>query len=177
MSCICDISHTSVYVTVSLNKPYERCLTVYTGFHISALSEMLSRQLSQTKFITHISGAFPINSVHKQNRSPTVCQQCVAISNFQQLKPIIFLEWWRDPDAPELDTTLSHPCTQQSKHEKMLNRIAESIKLQVFKSNECIRALLQFKSNCSGFPIVKTLALEGQQLQNITHADKTQTGP
>lgn len=34
-------------------------LTVYTGLHISAPGEMLSRQLSQTKFITHVSEAFP----------------------------------------------------------------------------------------------------------------------
>lgn len=65
----------------------------------------------------------------------------------------------------------------ESKHEKMLNRIAESMKLLALKSNGCIRAPLQFKSNCSGFPIVKTVTSEGRQLQDITHADKTQTVP
>lgn len=153
-------------------------LAVYTGLCIWARSEMLSRQLSQTKFITHVSGALPINSRHKQNRSLTVCQQRVAILHFQQLQPIICLERWRDPDAPGSDTTPSHPCTRRSKHEKMLNRNCLEYKnYRHFKSNGCIRASLQFKSNCSGFTTVKTLTLEGRQLQDIAHADKTQKGP
>lgn len=81
---------TSVYVTLSLNKPqmdmseHGEVPTPSYSLHW-APSEMLSRQLSQSKFIMHVSGAFPVNSGHKQNRSATVCQQCVAILHFQQL--------------------------------------------------------------------------------------------
>lgn len=153
-----------------------RHLTVYTKRLISALGEMLSRQLSQTKFMTRFWSISNKFRYYKQNRSPSVCQQSGAILHFQQHRPIICPKWWRDPDAHGLEKALSHPCTRRSKHDKILNRFAESIKLQAFKSNECIRALLQFKSNCSGFPIVKTMTLKGQQLQDITHADKTQTG-
>ena len=76
---------TSVYVTVGLNKPQmdlrehgevPRRLTVYTGLHISALSEMLSRQLSQTKFITRfwsISNKFRSQTKQESNSVPTMC--------------------------------------------------------------------------------------------------------
>lgn len=56
------------------------------------------------------------------------------------------------------------PYAQGNKHEKMLNRVAESIKPQVFMSNGRISLPLQLELNCSGFPIVITVALERWQL-------------
>lgn len=80
---------TSVYVTVSLNKlqidkrEHGQVPSYSTvELHIPALREMLSRRLSQRKFIMHVSGAFPINSGRKQNRSPKVYQQCGAFFFF-----------------------------------------------------------------------------------------------
>lgn len=127
------------------------CTKVYTGLHISALSEMLSRQLSQTKFITHVSGAFPINPGHKQHRSPTVCQQYVDILHFQQLQPIICL--CGEEIQMLLDWTPLCPHPYISREVNMKKDVEQNCckHKTTGKSNGCIRVPLQFKSNCSGF--------------------------
>lgn len=123
-----------------------------------ALTEMLSRHLSQTKFIIQHSGAIPENWGHKQSRSPTVCQQRVAILHFRQLQTVtvsvssgeeiqILLAWTTAP---------FHLCTRRSKPEKMLNRVVWQYRRLCLW---CIRAW------STGFPEVKTIWIwKGHQL-------------
>lgn len=93
-------------------------------------------------------------------QQPIICQ---SAEDFQKL-----LSW----------TQLCPICVPTEVNvKKTLNRITEGIKPEADKSEGCTSGPLQFKSNCSGFPIVKTLTLDGRQLQDLTHADKTQTGP
>lgn len=153
------------------------CTKVYTGLHISALSEMLSRQLSQTKFITHVSGAFPINPGHKQHRSPTVCQQYVDILHFQQLQPIICLCGEEIQMLLDWTPLCPHPyISREVNMKKMLNRIAASIKLQA-SLTDALEYRCNLNQTAQVSPIVKTLTLQGRQLQDITHPDKIQTSP